>query len=89
MSFEEQLKQFGGIIRRRLGILNTEELAATLECSASAVQSWRKAKSGPRFCRLGRRIYYREDDIKAWAEAQAEREDGDVEEAEESPLATS
>lgn len=83
MTYSPEIAKFGGIIRRRLGLLNTEELAATLECSASAVRSWRVGGSGPRFCRLGRRIYYREEDVQTWALEQANKEQTDAEESDD------
>lgn len=75
MSEEAARATFGAIIRRRLCILNTEELAATLQCTPNAVMGWRKEGTGPRFARLGRRIFYREADIVEWAKERAELED--------------
>lgn len=77
----ETADQWGGAMRRRLGLLNSEELAATLQVTPDTVQEWRNTGTGPRYCKLGKRVFYREEDVKDWALYEANAGEKDVEEA--------
>jgi hypothetical protein len=51
--------------------LDTSEAAAFLRLKRRSLEAWRLTGSGPRFFRIGRRRYYKRDDLLAWAERQA------------------
>jgi predicted DNA-binding transcriptional regulator AlpA len=53
-------------LRQKLGIVTPYELALMLDVSHHTIDSWRKKGQGPSYCRLGRNIYYRLDDIQEW-----------------------
>jgi len=56
----------GGKLRRELGLMTVQELAAMLEISEYTVNGWRQAGTGPVFVYLGRRTYYRKLDVLSW-----------------------
>ncbi len=49
--------------------LITEELAERFRTSPGTVRYWRHVGKGPKSFRAGRRVLYRESDVRAWAEA--------------------
>lgn len=53
-------------LRRVLRILTPAELAALLECAENTVTAWRERGTGPKWTRLGRRVYYRHEDVQEW-----------------------
>lgn len=59
----------GQEIRSQLGILTTEEVAASLEVTEHTLAMWRSEGKGPKFVRLGRGIFYRRSDVQEWIDA--------------------
>ncbi len=57
---------------RLLNIQQTAEMMG--DTPVATLRFWRHAGLGPKSARLGRRIYYREEDVKAWIDAQFEDE---------------
>ena len=51
-------------------LVDEAKLAARLGVSRSTLQSWRYAKRGPRYIKLGRLIRYRNADVDAYLRAQ-------------------
>ncbi len=49
--------------------LTTEEIAQLFRTSPGTVRYWRHVGKGPRSFRAGRRVLYRESDVRAWADA--------------------
>lgn len=50
-------------------LLTEAEAAELLSLSVRTLQAWRYDSSGPRYCRLGRVIRYRNTDLLVWIEA--------------------
>lgn len=48
--------------------LTTEELAELCRTTPATVTQWRYLGKGPRGTRVGKRILYREDDVREWLE---------------------
>jgi excisionase family DNA binding protein len=57
------------------GFWSTAQVAAYLGVPESTVRYWNWQGSGPRSYKLGRRRKYKPSEVKAWAEAQAEKPD--------------
>ncbi len=49
--------------------LTGAEVAAMFRTSPETVRYWRHIGKGPRSFKVGRRVLYRESDVKAWADA--------------------
>ena len=47
------------------------DAARYLGISRSCLNKWRCYGTGPRFCKLGRRVVYRQSDLDAWREQNA------------------
>ncbi len=47
----------------------TEEVAVHFRTVPATVRYWRHVGKGPRSFRVGRRVLYRESDVKAWLDA--------------------
>lgn len=57
-------------------LLTTTEAAAALGgLSKSTMEKWRTAKVGPKFVRIGKRVFYRESDLGRYIEAQTDGRD--------------
>jgi hypothetical protein len=58
----------GEKLRRDFGIMTPGELAAMLEISPYTLNGWRNANppEGPVFVYLGRKTYYRKEDVMSW-----------------------
>ena len=54
-------------------LIDEARLSARLGVSKSTLQSWRYAKRGPRYIKLGRLIRYRAADVEAYLRAQTSR----------------
>lgn len=48
----------------------TEEVAAHFRTVPATVRYWRHIGKGPQSFKVGRRVLYRECDVRAWADAQ-------------------
>jgi DNA-binding transcriptional MerR regulator len=57
-------------------LLTIAEAADILRAPAATLRYWRHLNIGPHSFRLGRRVLYRRDDLRAWIDAQADRSDG-------------
>jgi excisionase family DNA binding protein len=51
-------------------LLTITEAAELLRAPVATLRYWRHLGSGPRSFRLGRRVLYRRDDLRAWIDAQ-------------------
>lgn len=74
-------------LRRTLKILTPKEVATMLEVSQGTVDLWRKDRVGPQYTRLGRRVYYLEEDLQIWFQQNIGRERGDYAEEDEEATA--
>ena len=50
-------------------LLTTDEVATYFRTVPGTVRYWRHVGKGPRSLKVGRRVLYRESDVKAWADA--------------------
>jgi predicted DNA-binding transcriptional regulator AlpA len=53
-------------LRQSLDLITPEELAVTLGVTVSTINQWREQGTGPDYTRLGRRVYYRLEDVRTW-----------------------
>jgi predicted DNA-binding transcriptional regulator AlpA len=54
-----------------LPVLDTEEAAYFLHMTPATLRFWRHKGTGPKYFQLGgRKVYYKQDDLMAWVEAQ-------------------
>lgn len=53
-------------------LLTAEEVADLLRQPINTLAYWRHCRKGPRFARIGARVYYRERDVHAWVAEQFE-----------------
>jgi excisionase family DNA binding protein len=51
-------------------LLTIAEAAELLRAPVATLRYWRHLGTGPRSFRLGRRVLYRSDDLRAWVDAQ-------------------
>ncbi|KAB1947456.1 hypothetical protein BI49514_03240 [Brevibacterium iodinum ATCC 49514] len=51
------------------GVFTPEDLAKRYDTSTAALATLRHKGKGPRFFKMGRRVYYRLDDVLAYEEA--------------------
>ena len=51
-------------------LLTMQEVADVVRVPAATLRYWRHLGTGPRSFRLGRRVLYRSDDLRAWVNAQ-------------------
>ncbi len=51
-------------------LLTITEAAQLLRAPVATLRYWRHLGTGPRSFRLGRRVLYRRDDLRAWIDAQ-------------------
>jgi excisionase family DNA binding protein len=55
-------------------LLTITEAAELLRAPVATLRYWRHLGSGPRSFRLGRRVLYRDEDLRSWIDAR--RDDG-------------
>jgi excisionase family DNA binding protein len=60
-------------------LLTTDEAAAYLHKSASTLEKYRVAGSGPAYRKLGRHVLYRRGELDRWVEAQSCRSTAEYE----------
>jgi hypothetical protein len=65
----------GEKLRRDFGIMTPHELSVMLEVSEHTIVGWRNAGTGPVFTYLGRRVYYRKQDVMSWIDDGLVRKD--------------
>lgn len=49
--------------------LTTDEVAGLFRTSPETVRYWRHVGKGPRSFKVGRRVLYRDADVRSWADA--------------------
>lgn len=49
--------------------LNTHEAASRLGLRPGTLEIWRSLGKGPRYLKIGRRVFYEQEDIEAFAKA--------------------
>lgn len=59
----------GGITREFLGLISEEELAAALSVTTQTLATWRHHADGPVYAKLGKRVFYRCEDVQEWVKA--------------------
>lgn len=47
-------------------LLKTPELAALLNVQPNTIEIWRLSGKGPKFCKIGRAVRYRREDVEAY-----------------------
>ena len=52
-----------------MSMINEKQAAETLGCTVSAMRKWRLLEKGPAYCRVGRLVRYREEDLLAYLDA--------------------
>ena len=52
-------------------LVTITEAAELLRAPVATLRYWRHRNTGPRSFRLGRRVLYRRDDLRAWIDARA------------------
>lgn len=50
--------------------LTPEELSKELHVNYATLLRWRKELRGPRFLKVGRKVWYRREDVDAWLASQ-------------------
>jgi len=53
-------------LRHDFGLLTEEELSIMLDNRIDTIRSWRAEKFGPKWVKLGRSVYYRDQDVNEW-----------------------
>src|SRR5262245_10307814 len=56
-------------LRDNLGLVTSKELADLLGLSTQTLSLWRSAGDGPDYVKLGKTVFYRESELKAWIDA--------------------
>src|SRR5690242_17733773 len=59
-------------MRNELGLLTPEEVAEMTGLALSTLATWRSRSVGPSYLKLGRKPYYREQDLHAWISGRVE-----------------
>lgn len=49
-------------------LLSPEDLAERLRVSTSTLKRWRHDKYGPKYLRIGKRVFYMEAEVATWIE---------------------
>ncbi len=57
-------------------LLTVTEAADVLRVPIATLRYWRHLRTGPHSFRLGRRVVYRRDDLRAWIDARADQASG-------------
>ena len=60
------------------GYLCEADAANFVGAKASTLRAWRVKGRGPRYYKIGGKIFYRESDLEAWIEAQVRGSTSDV-----------
>lgn len=59
-------------------LLHECDAANFLRVSVRTLQAWRVRGGGPRFCKIGRAVRYRREDLSAWVEGQVRASTSDA-----------
>jgi len=62
----DQDADLGRELRTKMGLFTPEELAALLKVEDQTLALWRHKKHGPDFIKLGKRVFYRREDLTEW-----------------------
>lgn len=57
------------VLRGVVGLIAADELAAALGIAEQTLAGWRSAGKGPDYVKLGKGVFYRLEDVKAWVSA--------------------
>lgn len=60
------------------GFFCEKDAASFLGSKPSTLRAWRVKGKGPRFYKIGGKVFYRECDLSAWIEAQARSSTSEV-----------
>ena len=71
---QERLSCLQDVQEERMREITETELARRTEVSTAVLRKWRREGKGPRFLKLGRLIRYFVQNVDAWLQAQADRE---------------
>jgi predicted DNA-binding transcriptional regulator AlpA len=52
-----------------LNVLNEREAAALVGCSVALMRKWRLFGEGPSYCKIGRLVRYRQEDLNAFLDS--------------------
>ena len=53
-------------LRNMVGLLTEADLIAMFNVSEHTLQAWRVAGTGPKYCKLGKTVFYRKADVADW-----------------------
>ena len=53
-------------------LFTTEELAVKLRLKPDTLHKWRQRDQGPRYFRIGARVYYHGEEVNEWLQQQRE-----------------
>ena len=59
----QAVEDVGAALRRDLGLLTEEEVAAAFKRDVRTLRNWRSARTGPPFVKIGRDVFYRRDAV--------------------------
>jgi hypothetical protein len=68
-------KDQGAELRRQLGLLTEDEIAAIAGVEPATVKAWRSARTGPPWITMGRTPMYRRRSLVKWLAEQERRTD--------------
>ena len=60
-------------LRRRLGVLNDDEVCALVGVKPRTTSTWRSRGEGPAFIKVGTKVLYLEDDVRSWLAQRVEQ----------------
>jgi hypothetical protein len=62
-------------LRKTIGLLTEDEVAkALLLNSTDTLATWRSQKKGPHFVKLGKRVFYTQQDLVQWVIGEREKQ---------------
>ena len=56
-------------LRNLLGLMTEDDFMALLGVTDHTTQGWRVSGRGPKYVKLGKRVYYRVSDVTAWVDS--------------------
>lgn len=60
-----------------LGLMRIEDVSEMTGVTLNTLRFWRSEGKGPKSAKMGRRVVYRESDVRAWLDAQFDKAVGD------------
>ncbi len=67
-------------------LFTQKRLSDLLDVSEGTLERWRVEGSGPVFCRAGRKVLYRLEDVDAWLDASRHQSTSELREASETEI---